>query len=74
MVVAQLVERSLPIPEVRGSNPVIGKIYIEHLFTVNSFEKTKIKKKSPGIAHFKIHLNLSAPLLVAQTYIAKSMF
>ena len=29
--VAQLVERSLPIPEVRGSNPV----YIEHLFTVN---------------------------------------
>ena len=27
VVVAQLVERSLPIPEVRGSNPVIGKIY-----------------------------------------------
>ena len=27
MVVAQLVERLLPIPEVRGSNPVIGKIY-----------------------------------------------
>ena len=26
VVVAQLVERSLPIPEVRGSNPVIGKI------------------------------------------------
>ena len=25
VVVAQLVERSLPIPEVRGSNPVIGK-------------------------------------------------
>ena len=25
MVVAQLVERSLPFPEVRGSNPVIGK-------------------------------------------------
>ena len=25
MVVAQLVERSLPIPEVRVSNPVIGK-------------------------------------------------
>ena len=29
----QLVERSLPIPEVRGSNPVIDNIYIEHLFT-----------------------------------------
>ena len=25
--VAQLVERSLPMPEVRGSTPVIGKIY-----------------------------------------------
>ena len=25
VVVAQLVERSLPNPEVRGSNPVIGK-------------------------------------------------
>ena len=25
VVVAQLVEQSLPIPEVRGSNPVIGK-------------------------------------------------
>ena len=29
VVVAQLVERSLPTPEVRGSNPVISKIYIE---------------------------------------------
>ena len=29
--VAQLVERSLPTPEVRGSNPVIGK----NLFTLN---------------------------------------
>ena len=28
VVVAQLVERSLPTPEVRGSNPVIGKIYM----------------------------------------------
>ena len=27
VVVAQLVERSLPIPKVCGSNPVIGKIY-----------------------------------------------
>ena len=34
---AQLVERSLPIPEVRGLSPVIGKnyIYIEYLFSVN---------------------------------------
>ena len=37
VVVAQLVERLLPIPEVCGSIPVIGKkyIYIEDLFTVN---------------------------------------
>ena len=49
---AQLVERSLPIPEVSSSNPVIGKIYIEHCFTVNCIEKTKIKKKRPGTAHF----------------------
>ena len=27
VVVAQLAERALPIPEVRGSNPVIGKIF-----------------------------------------------
>ena len=26
---AQLVEQSLLIPEIRGSNPVIGKFYIE---------------------------------------------
>ena len=48
VVVAQLVERSLLIPKVRGSNPVIGKNYIEHLFIVYCqlcIEKTKIKKK-----------------------------
>ena len=27
--------------------------YIEHLFTVNSIEKTEIKKKRPGRAHLK---------------------
>ena len=42
----------LAIPEVRGLNPGIGKIYIEHLFTVNCIEKTKRKKKRPGMAHF----------------------
>ena len=53
MVVAQMEERSLLIPEGRGSNPVIGKIYNEHLFTVNCIEKTKRKKKRPGMAHLK---------------------
>ena len=53
VVVAQLVERSLSIPEVCGSNAVIGNIYIEHLFTINCIEKTKINKKISGMAHFK---------------------
>ena len=33
-------------------DPVIGKIYIEHFFTVNCIEKTKIKKNRPGMALF----------------------
>ena len=52
--VAQLVERSLPIPEVCRSNPVIGKIYIEHLLTVNCIEKTKKEKKEAGNIPFFI--------------------
>ena len=48
---AQLAERSLPIPEDRGSNPVICKIlsWTNSLLTV---EKTKINKKRPGMAQF----------------------
>ena len=52
VVVAQLVERSLPIPEVHGSNPVLDKICIENLFTVNCIEKTKIRKKETGNGSF----------------------
>ena len=44
VVVAQLVERLLPIPEVRDSNPVIGK-KLNWIFTVNCIETTKIKKR-----------------------------
>ena len=44
VVVAQLIKRSLPIPEIRGSYPDIGKI----LSTYNTIEKTKIKKKEAG--------------------------
>ena len=51
-IVAQLVEQSLPIPVVCGSNPVMGKICIKHLFNVNWIEKTKIKKKRPGMSIF----------------------
>ena len=52
MVLAQLVEQSLPIPEACGLNPVIDKIYIEHMFTINSIEKTKINKNRLRMAHF----------------------
>ena len=55
VVVAQLVERSLPIPEVCGSNPVIGKnlfIYWTFVYCQLCIEKTKIKKKRQGMAHF----------------------
>ena len=56
VVVAQLVERSLPIPEVRSSNPVIGKnlfIILNICFCQLCIEKTKIKKKESGMALFK---------------------
>ena len=33
VVVAQLVERLLPVPEVCGSNPVTGKKFMEHLLS-----------------------------------------
>ena len=46
---AQLVERSLPTPEIRSSNPVIDQI-LHVLSTV--LKRQKLKKKSPGIAHF----------------------
>ena len=39
-------------PEVRGSNPVIGK-NLYRTFTFSCFEKTKIKKKRPEMAHLK---------------------
>ena len=41
VVVAQLVERSLPTLEVHGSNPVIGKIYMERFLST----LYKIRKK-----------------------------
>ena len=49
MVVAQLEERSLPTPEIRGSNPDFGKVLSPNC----TLEKTKIKEKRPGMAHLK---------------------
>ena len=45
VVATQLVERLLPTSEVRGSNPVIGKIYIEQFsqFCMRNFELGKIQ-------------------------------
>ena len=55
VVLAQLVERSLPTPEIRGSQPVVGKLLYRTfncLSTVNCIEKTKIKKKEAGNGPF----------------------
>ena len=53
---AHLEEQLLLIPEIRSSNPVIGKnlfIYWTFVYCQLCIEKTKIKKKGPGMAHFK---------------------
>ena len=44
-----MVEWSLPTPEICGSNPNIVKILSANCI----LEKTKIKKKRPGMAHLK---------------------
>ena len=54
IVVAQLVERLLTTPEVRGSDPVNGTFY--RSFTVNCIEiwkDEKKRKKKPRMVHFK---------------------
>ena len=46
VVVAQLAERSLPSPEIRRSNPDIGRIFFDNLsVNCNCSEKTKINWK-----------------------------
>ena len=49
MVVAQLVEWLLPTPEIHHLNIDIGKILSSNC----RMEKTKIKKKRPGMAHLR---------------------
>ena len=44
---AQLVEQSLSIPEVRSSNPVIGKIYFEQIL-LTVYWKDENKEKEAG--------------------------
>ena len=54
MVVAQLIEQLLPIPEVHGLNPVIGKILLKFNICLlsNVYWKDENKKKRPGMGHF----------------------
>ena len=51
--VAQLTAWSLPIPKNMGWNPVIGNFYLTFICCEFFKEKTKIKKKSPRMAHLK---------------------
>ena len=55
MVVAQLIEQLLPIPEVHGLNPVIGKILLKFNICLlsNVYWKDKNKKRGLGWAIFK---------------------
>ena len=53
VVGTHLVELLPLTPEVCSSNPVVDKIYIEHLCTVNCIEKTIIKKKETINGIFK---------------------
>ena len=48
LVAAQLVERSLSTPEDRGSNPVIGNLYIERLLST-VLKRWKQRKKEAEI-------------------------
>ena len=52
VVEAQLVEWSLPTPEIRSSNPDISNFIYYQLYK-NCVEKTKIKKKRLGMAQTK---------------------
>ena len=57
MVVAQLIKRLHPTPEIRGSIPIIGKFYppIAQL-KAEKDQKKKKKQKRPGI--FKKNANV----------------
>ena len=46
-MVAQLVERSLPTPEICSSNPVIGNFYLKHLL-LNVCRKDENKEAGNG--------------------------
>ena len=59
----RLVEWSLPTPEVHGSNPVFGKNLYRTL-SDHCIEKTKIKKKRPGLAHLKKYVHFRKDFII----------
>ena len=62
---AQLAERSLPILEVRGSNPVIGKNLLNIYCQLYLKDENK-RKKRPGMAHVFFKKNLEQPIKMVQ--------
>ena len=72
-VEAQLVEQSLPLPEIHGSNPDIGKI----LFTNVTTEKTKINQKRPYLknaSHTSLPFQITTfPMINPDSYLISKM-
>ena len=67
--VAQLVEWSLPTPDLHGSNPGIGKFYIPFP-TCKCLETTNLKIKRPKMAHLK-HRSVKQ-YLIAESFLDPS--
>ena len=68
MVVAHLVERSLPIPEVRGSNPDIGILFILNICLLSTvYWKDENKEKEAGYGPFKKKTKKNLYLLLGWT-------
>ena len=58
VVVAQLVEWSLPIPEVCGSNPITSKVFIEYSLLSTVLKRRK-KEKEAGNGPFFLKKSLA---------------
>ena len=67
MIVVQLVERFFPTPEVRGLNPVIGKLLYGTFFYCQLYRKGENKEKEAGNGPFKKILNIFPPKSQSRT-------
>ena len=70
MIVAQLTERSLPIPEVRGLNRV--KNLCKTRLTVNCW-KDEYNEKRPKMTHFENWQSIKKTLIVIVTFMPKNV-